>query len=112
MVLDDPYPVYAQLRDQDPVHWHAGMRSWELTRYADCHRVLRDHRTSARDWRKACEDLPESSFSVQSPDLPTQTSLRSLSVNALRAQDLERLDSLLREEVALLLDLLGPDGTF
>lgn len=111
LVLDDPYPVYAQLREHEPVHWHEEMRSWVLTRYADCHHVLRNHQLFARDWRKAGETLPESSFSVQSLDPPAQTSLRSLFVNALRGQDLALLDHKLRDEVARLLDLWEREST-
>ena len=39
--LADPYPAYARLRDEDPVHRVPG--GWLLTRYDDVTRVLRDH---------------------------------------------------------------------
>lgn len=32
----DPYPIYAELRDDYPIHYHAGMESYVLARYADC----------------------------------------------------------------------------
>jgi cytochrome P450 len=35
IVRADPYPSYARLRAEDPVHWHPGLRSWILTRYDD-----------------------------------------------------------------------------
>ena len=31
----DPHPIYARLRDEDPVHWHPGLKCWILTRYDD-----------------------------------------------------------------------------
>jgi cytochrome P450 len=31
----DPYPAYARLRAEDPVHWHPGLKCWILTRYDD-----------------------------------------------------------------------------
>jgi cytochrome P450 len=39
----DPYPTYAALREQDPVHKTA-MGAWALTRYRDCADVLTDPR--------------------------------------------------------------------
>ena len=40
--LDDPYPSYARLRDEDPIH-QTGPRSWLVSRYDDVTRVVRDH---------------------------------------------------------------------
>lgn len=34
-VRADPYPSYARLRRDEPVHWHPGLRCWILTRYHD-----------------------------------------------------------------------------
>lgn len=31
----DPYPLYARLREEDPVHYAAGLDTWVLTRFAD-----------------------------------------------------------------------------
>ncbi len=39
-VRRDPYPVFKQLRDEDPVHWSAHLKSWILTRYDDVARAL------------------------------------------------------------------------
>lgn len=35
VVRADPHPTYARLREEDPVHWHPGLRCWILTRYED-----------------------------------------------------------------------------
>jgi hypothetical protein len=44
--LADPYPLYRQLRDEDPVHWDPYLHAWVVTRYADVvdvlHRFLAD----------------------------------------------------------------------
>lgn len=87
--LADPYPVYADLREKTPIFWHEQMRSWVLTRYQDCVDVLRDHERFARDWRRVDRDVPEPSLNVQSLDPPVQAPLRSLFMNAMRAQDLD-----------------------
>ena len=38
----NPYPAYAALRAEDPVHFSAAIQAWVLTAYEDCERVLRD----------------------------------------------------------------------
>jgi len=42
----DPYPVYAALRETNPVH-RSPFGFWVLTRHADCLTVLRDKRASS-----------------------------------------------------------------
>jgi cytochrome P450 len=44
--LDDPYPVWAELRESDPVH-EAGGEVWLVTRRDLAEQVLRDHRLQA-----------------------------------------------------------------
>ena len=39
-VLADPYPLYRQLREEDPVHWDPFLHAWVVTRYADVVTVL------------------------------------------------------------------------
>ena len=38
----DPYPVYARLREEAPIHWCEPWGQWVVTRYQDVQRVLRD----------------------------------------------------------------------
>ncbi len=38
-VRRDPFPLYARLQDEDPVHWSPAMRSWIVTRYDDVRAV-------------------------------------------------------------------------
>ncbi len=42
--LHDPYPTYRQLRETDPVHFHAPWNAWVVTRYRDVDALLRDKR--------------------------------------------------------------------
>src|SRR3970282_673613 len=48
----NPYPMYARLRADDPIHWSPLMEAWVLTRYDDVVAVLTDSRFSA-DRRRA-----------------------------------------------------------
>src|SRR5579885_145810 len=41
-VLANPYPLFARLRTEDPVHWDPFLHAWVVTRYADVITVLRD----------------------------------------------------------------------
>ncbi|MER7583167.1 cytochrome P450 [Kitasatospora sp. NPDC097691] len=98
-MLRDPYPTYARMLEEHPVHWHSGMRAWVVVRHADCVRVLREHRTFARDPGRNGEKIPDFRQNVQMMDPPEQTPLRQLLVSAMRSQDKDRL---FREAVAFL----------
>ena len=39
-VMADPFPVYARLREADPVHWSPSVKSWIITRYTDVRDML------------------------------------------------------------------------
>lgn len=39
-VMANPFPVYARLREEDPVHWAPSLKSWIVTRYADVRDLL------------------------------------------------------------------------
>lgn len=48
--LQNPYPAYEWLRENDPVHWHLDSQSsgmWLITRYKDVEACLRDPRLSS-----------------------------------------------------------------
>jgi cytochrome P450 len=42
MFLEDPYPVYRRMRQQDPVYWSDVLGHWVLTRYNDVLAATRD----------------------------------------------------------------------
>jgi cytochrome P450 len=46
-VVADPHPTFAQLRQEDPVHWSERHRAWVLTRYDDVSAAFRDRRLSS-----------------------------------------------------------------
>jgi cytochrome P450 len=52
-MLADPYPFFARLRAEDPVHWHEPLGAWLLTRYDAVEAALRDPRLSS-DFRDLC----------------------------------------------------------
>ncbi|MFE3661173.1 4-nitrotryptophan synthase [Streptomyces sp. NPDC059165] len=46
-IVPNPYPVYARLAEQEPVHWCESLSAWAITRYEDCAGALRDPRFKA-----------------------------------------------------------------
>lgn len=89
--LANPYVSYRRLREEDPVHWHEGLRSWIVTSYRECVSVLTDGDRFGTDFRKIGEITPPELLSLQTLDPPDQTPLRQLAHKALRTVDLEAL---------------------
>ncbi len=46
-VIANPFPIFAELRERDPVHWSEVLGGWVLTRYRDVRQALNDPRFSA-----------------------------------------------------------------
>jgi len=42
---DDPYELYARLRDESPAHWNSELEFWTLSRFSDVQEAFRDHQT-------------------------------------------------------------------
>ncbi|HUN53101.1 MAG TPA: cytochrome P450 [Candidatus Sulfotelmatobacter sp.] len=45
----DPFPSFARLRVEDPVHWSAPMKAWIVTRYDDVRRIALDNTDISAD---------------------------------------------------------------
>src|SRR5262245_56415485 len=45
----NPFPEFARLRTEDPVHWSAAMKAWIITRYADVKQVALNNRQISAD---------------------------------------------------------------
>ncbi len=43
----DPFPEFARLRAEDPVHWSSAMKAWIITRHADVKQVALNRQISA-----------------------------------------------------------------
>src|SRR5687767_13834292 len=57
LLRSDPYAVYKELREQDPVSWSSMLQVWVLTRYDDILAVLKDHARFSSDRTKAVNPL-------------------------------------------------------
>ncbi|MFY9979131.1 MAG: cytochrome P450, partial [Candidatus Sulfotelmatobacter sp.] len=112
-VLANPYPLYARLRSEDPVHWDAFLHAWVVTRYPDVIRVL--HHFSANR-TPTPEQLSAMNLSALNPiakvmvrqmlflDPPDHTRLRALASAAFTPARVERLRSHIQEIADHLID--------
>lgn len=118
-ILADPYPLYRELRDHDPVHWDPFLHAWVVTRYADVVKVL--HECSA-DRTPAPEQLAAIGLSTVGPiarvmvnqmlfmDAPGHTRLRGLASQAFTPARVEMMRSHIRDIVDRLLDKVESAG--
>lgn len=90
-VLENPFPVYQKLRDDHPIFWHEGMRSWVVSRYSDCRSILADNEQFARDPRRAGIDLDDANVNIQTIDPPDLNDFKAAFLRALSDQNLDEL---------------------
>ncbi len=57
-VMANPFPVYARLRAEDPIHWSLAMKSWVITRYDDVKTLLLSDALSVNRLVKFYDTLP------------------------------------------------------
>lgn len=110
--LADPYPGYARLREDDPVHWSPRLRAWFLTRHADVAAALRDperlsadHR-AARRYRGTPAPAPPSTLRTVASDPPAHGAVRGLLADALNPV-VRDAAPLVQRTVAALLDAIA-----
>lgn len=112
-VLANPYPLYARLRTEDPVHWDPFLHAWVVTRYPDVIRVLL-HFSANRT--PTPEQLSAMNLSALNPiakvmvrqmlflDPPDHTRLRALASAAFTPSRVEKLRSHIQEIADNLID--------
>ena len=112
----DPFPIFAQLRESDPVHWSSAMKVWVVTRYDDVKRVAEPTPICRRsDWRRSsprcppepgqlCQfnGVPRKLDGLPRPARPTR--LRRLFTKAFTSRSIKALEPNVEEIVALLFD--------
>jgi cytochrome P450 len=118
-ILANPYPLFARLRAEDPVHWDPYLHSWVVTRYADVITVLRDF-SAART--PTPEQLSSIGLSRLSPlarvmvkqmlflDPPSHSRIRGLAACAFTPQKVAALKERIQQLANSLLDRVEAGG--
>ena len=113
---ENPYPVLAELRARDPVHWSPALKGWVLTRHADVQRVLKAEEMSADKITPFYAALPsETKAKIESlmrylgtwlpfRDPPDHTRLRLLIARAFTPKALASIKPNIEAITTLLLD--------
>ena len=119
-VLADPYPLYARLREEDPVHWDPFLHSWVVTRYADVLTVLQrfsaDRTPSPQQMRALglAEIEPIAAVMVKQMlflDAPAHTRLRKLCSSAFTPRRVELLEDRIESIAHDLIDRIAARGS-
>ena len=115
----DPYPVYAALRERDPVHRSRLMNAWLFSRHADIDVILRDHRRFSNDPRKGKLNRrqranlpPEDEFTMLFLDPPDHKRLRALVNKAFTPRAVNALERRIRSLLGALLDDIDDPAGF
>ncbi|GBD13354.1 Biotin biosynthesis cytochrome P450 [bacterium HR24] len=122
-VVADPYPYFARLREEDPVHWNQRWGGWLVTRYEDVVTVLRDYERFSADRMASLvleltpEDRDRLSLLINYfskwlvfTDPPYHTRVRMLINKAFTPTSVERLRPRVREIVDELLSEVAHRG--
>jgi hypothetical protein len=125
--LQDPYPVYRRLREEDPVHWFEPWGAWILTRHADVLGVLREEGkrfSVVGRIRRAVAALPEPMHAEMAPivdhfsvgllhsDPPDHSRLRGLISAAFTPRTVAGMRPPIEDLVELLLTEIGNQEEF
>jgi cytochrome P450 len=120
--LQNPFPLYARLREESPVHWNAHFGSWLLTRYEDVRNALTDRARFSSLVGEAMlarvADFPQEAMrdfeigyrffyrQLQALDAPEHTMQRSLIAKAFTPKVIADLRGLIQARVDRLIEAL------
>jgi cytochrome P450 len=123
MTIQDPYPVYAYLRENDPVRWNQMFNCFMLTKYDDVHMAFSDHRRFSSDvWSNVPEQInqmltlddeqnqalkqivPFLAYNLQGMDPPGHTGQRTLMVKTFTPRMIESFRPTVQKLVDELID--------
>src|SRR5262245_5697637 len=119
-IVDDPYPVYAQLRARGPTPTAHALPQYLLSRHAHVRTALHDTRLSAQRWPGVTDVLVEPSEFAFDPaersmlrsDPPDHTRLRGLVNRAFTPRRIEALAGRIEAIAEELLDRVGDAAEF
>jgi cytochrome P450 len=97
--LEDPYPFYRRLRDDEPAHYSATEDLWVLSRFQDCLDAFTDWQTWSSERRgNLINDPPERiGRTLGTTDPPRHTMARRLVNKAFTPRTVARLEPVIRD---------------
>ena len=121
---ENPYPVYAKLRKEDPVHWSETLQVWVLTRYDDVMTALRDpamssdrlkqfttHQLHGLDLNIVSDFLRVANRMMITKDAPLHTRLRRMASESFTKSALDAWRPIVQSVVDELLDRIQASGS-
>ncbi|MGE5223107.1 MAG: cytochrome P450 [Omnitrophica WOR_2 bacterium] len=106
----NPFPIYRDMRMQNPVYFDTQRFSWSVFRYEDVFRVLSDYNTFSSQYHQSNQGSIEQPFasSMISTDPPRHRQLRTLVTQAFTPRAVEALAPRIRSIVNEYLDKVIP----
>jgi cytochrome P450 len=120
--IANPYPLYQQLREQDPVLWDERVGGWVLTGYVGVVAALRDPRFSVAGFMENTSWIPEEMLETLGPpvraitrqmlflDPPDHTRLRGLVAKAFTPRVVDAMRPRIQQVAGELLDAVQANG--
>lgn len=117
--IADPYPLYAKIRDFEPVHWDPFLNSWVITSYAECLTALQKfkaERTPSQDRLEAMGlDVLKPYAKVMLKQLlfidpPSHSRIRSMCSSAFTPRRMEHMRGHLTQMAHQLVDKVAATG--
>lgn len=105
----DPYPVYAELRENHPCYWSETAGKWVLTRYDDVFEALHNWQTYSSSQGNLVDELPgRAGNTLGSMDPPRHDQLRAVVHSVFAKRNLDHMVGPIRDLTNQALD--GVEG--
>lgn len=110
--MDDPYPYYRELRDEDPVHYSAKEDLWVLSRFDDCIEVFSNPKVWSSQQRGNLINDPKERIgkTLGTTDPPQHTTVRQLVNKAFTPRRVADLESVVRSHAGRLASTAASQG--
>ncbi|MBJ19477.1 MAG: cytochrome P450 [bacterium] len=108
--VDDPYPVFDELRENHPVFHSAGRDLWVVSRYEDVRAMLLDAETYASGMGTVPTGFVSHKPMLITQDAPYHTHLRDAVHKAFAPSRMRALNGFIRSTTQSLLDAIDPEA--
>src|SRR5262245_60964638 len=102
-----PFPTYATLRREDPVHWDEKNQVWVLSRYSDVVTVSKNPQVFCNRFGVTREDTP---ISIVTMDDPRHSQLRRLISRGFTPRMVATIERRIEEVTTASIDAIAEEG--